>query len=43
MTHHLECLIDDVRVREVVIGKEVELVQEIPYVNTTKRVHLGEG
>lgn len=43
VTHHLECLVNNIRVREIVVGKEVELVQKIPYVNTTKRVHLGEG
>lgn len=40
MTNRLECLIDDIRVREVVVGKEVELVQKIPNVNTTERIHL---
>ena len=43
VTHRLKCLVNNIRVREVVIGKEVELVQKIPNVNTTKRIHLGEG
>lgn len=43
MTHRLESLVNDVRMREVVVGKEVELIQKIPNVNTAKRIHLGEG
>jgi hypothetical protein len=43
VTHRLERLVNNIRVREVVVGKEVELVQKIPNVNTTKRIHLGEG
>jgi hypothetical protein len=42
-THRFECLVNDIRVREVVVGEEVKLVKEIPNVNTTQRIHLREG
>lgn len=33
-------LINDIRVLEMVVGEEVELVEEVPYINAAKRVHL---
>jgi hypothetical protein len=38
----LESLINDIRLLEVVIGKEVELVEEVSDVYARERVHLGE-
>lgn len=35
-----ECLINHIGMLEVIIGEEVELVQEIPYINATEGVHL---
>lgn len=41
-SYRLQCLVDDTWVLEVIVGIEVELVQEIPNVDTAERVHLRE-
>jgi hypothetical protein len=35
-------LVNDVRVLEMVVGEEVELVEEVPDVYAGKRIHLRE-
>lgn len=35
-----ELVVDDGLLRKVIIGKVVVLVEEVPYVHATKRVHL---
>jgi hypothetical protein len=42
-THLFEGLVNDIGVLEVIVGKEVELVQEIPDIYAAQGVHLGEG
>ena len=42
-TYRLESLVDDVGMLKMVIGKEVELIEEVPNVNAAQRIHLGEG
>lgn len=42
-TYHLESLINDVGMLKVVVGEEVELIEEVPNVNAAQRIHLGEG
>lgn len=37
-----KCFIDDIWMLKVVVGEEVELIEEVAYVNATKGVHLGE-
>lgn len=43
LTHLFERLVNDIGVLEVIVGKEVELVQEIPDIYAAQWVHLGEG
>ena len=38
----LECRVDVCSLVEVVVGEEVDLVDEVPNVNTDERVHLRE-
>lgn len=38
-----QCLIDDTGMLKMVVGEEVELIQEIPDIDAAKRIHLREG
>ena len=42
LAHILQGLVDNTRARKVVVGKEIELVQEIPRINAAQRIHLRE-
>ena len=42
-TYRLESLINDVGMLEMVVGKEVELIEEVPNVDAAQRIHLREG
>jgi hypothetical protein len=39
-TYGFESLIDNAWMLEIVIGKEVKLIQKVPDVDTAKRIHL---
>lgn len=41
-THFLQRIIDHVRMREVVIGKEIKLVQKVANVDAAEWIHLGK-
>ena len=41
-TYSLKGVVDDLEMLEVIIGEEVELVEEITYINTTQWIHLRE-
>ena len=41
-TYRLESLIDDIGMLEVIVGKEVKLVEEIPDIDAAQRIHLRE-
>ena len=38
--YRLECLVNNAWMLEMIVGVEVELVQEVPDINTAQRVHL---
>lgn len=42
-TYRFESLINDIGMLKMVIGKEVELIEEVPNVNAAQGIHLGEG
>ena len=39
-TYSFESLVDNARMLEIVVGKEVKLIQKIPDVDAAKGVHL---
>lgn len=39
-TYHLKRLVDEAGILEVVVGKEIELIQEVADVDATQGVHL---
>lgn len=40
--HILQCLINHICICETIICEEIELVQEIPDINATQRIHSGK-
>lgn len=41
-SYSLQRVINDSRLLKVIIGEEVELVQEVANINAAKGIHLGE-